>query len=850
VRRLPLDLAPPNGRSGPGEPNTLVVVGGAQRIREVWVAAVLGIVLATVTAWPPSPAVAQHTKLSLESIGPNGGNGAQSADLVGVRKAGKRAFIRTAEPLVGEDTDSSLDLYERTSGGTALLSSGPLGGNGAFPANFGDAVGAGSTVLFQTQERLVADDTDTYLDVYRRDGPSLVRASFGPQGGNGSHDAYLAHATENSGHIFITTREALVSSDTDSSLDIYQRVAGDVTLVSTGPGGGNGDAGVTFRSSSGDGDKVFFETTESLVGADTDVAQDIYERSGGTTRLLSTGPNGGNGDHLAVFGGTSGDGSRVFFTTAESLVAADTDAGGDVYERSGSTTTIHSIGPSGGNSGHSANLRGISANGARVFFETAEQLDTTTDRDGRIDVYESAGGAVTLLTPGGRSAASDAAFVGTSSDGTRVFVQTEEKLTAADTDDYQDIYVREAGALTLLSTGPAGGSGPTHAYFAGGSGDGTRVFMETVEPLVAADADSRTDVYERHAGVTTLLSSGPTGGNGAHDATFRTASADGTRVFLRTAEALVPADTDTSRDVYSASVPGTVTVRLDAVPDGPQDFSFSATGLSPPTFQLDDDLDPALTNTQVFSDVTPGAGYSVSQSAPSGWSLAGAQCDDGSPPENIDVDAGEHVTCTFVNSRGYPRPISAPRVQAPLVVAYRECTSPNRTHGPPLTGPSCNPPSQSSDFLTVGPTMTGSVRFAVTLGNPNTPADEADVRIYSTAVDVRRKTTLDDYTGQLEGRLSLRITDRLNGPGMNETGTVADVPFTFTVPCTTTAEPPDVGATCSVDTSADAVLAGAAVESKRTIWQVADIELRDGGPDGVASTQDNTVFLREGLFVP
>ena len=37
---------------------------------------------------------------------------------------------------------------------------------------------------------------------------------------------------------------------------------------------------------------------------------------------------------------------------------------------------------------------------------------------------------------------------------------------------------------------------------------------------------------------------------------------------------------------------------------------------------------------------------------------------------------------------------------------------------------------------------------------------------------------------------------------------------------------------------------------KRTIWQMGDVELRDGGADGVASTQDNTLFARQGIFVP
>src|SRR4029079_744820 len=102
------------------------------------------------------PALAQHTKLSLESIGPGGGNGGQSANLVGATTGGKRAIVTTAEPLVAADTDSSPDLYEHTGGGVTLLSTGLQGGNGAYPASFGATAEGGNTLYFQTQEQLVA----------------------------------------------------------------------------------------------------------------------------------------------------------------------------------------------------------------------------------------------------------------------------------------------------------------------------------------------------------------------------------------------------------------------------------------------------------------------------------------------------------------------------------------------------------------------------------------------------------------------------------------------------------------------------------------------------------------------
>jgi len=46
-----------------------------------------------------------------------------------------------------------------------------------------------------------------------------------------------------------------------------------------------------------------------------------------------------------------------------------------------------------------------------------------------------------------------------------------------------------------------------------------------------------------------------------------------------------------------------------------------------------------------------GATYSVSESVPAGWTLAGATCSDGSSPSAIALGAGETVTCTFTNQR-------------------------------------------------------------------------------------------------------------------------------------------------------------------------------------------------------
>jgi glucose/arabinose dehydrogenase len=208
----------------------------------------------------------------------------------------------------------------------------------------------------------------------------------------------------------------------------------------------------------------------------------------------------------------------------------------------------------------------------------------------------------------------------------------------------------------------------------------------------------------------------------------------------------------------------------------------------------------------------------------------------------------------------YARPRGATPIRASLVPAYTACTSANRSHGPPLAHPSCAPPVQQSSFLTVGTpesngaqaNSVGVVSLRVVVGDPGTPGDQADVRLGTSITDVRRRITgLPDYGGELQVRLPIRITDLDNPPpsGGSSAGTVQDTTFAFTVPCLTNTDS-TVGSICSVSTTADAVTPTVIKESLRTIWQLNQIEVRDGGPDGLVATNDNTVFARQGVFTP
>ena len=40
------------------------------------------------------------------------------------------------------------------------------------------------------------------------------------------------------------------------------------------------------------------------------------------------------------------------------------------------------------------------------------------------------------------------------------------------------------------------------------------------------------------------------------------------------------------------------------------------------------------------------------------------------------------------------------------------------------------------------------------------------------------------------------------------------------------------------------------MERQRTVFQIGETRVMDGGADGDTATQPNTIFLRQGIFVP
>jgi hypothetical protein len=233
-------------------------------------------------------------------------------------------------------------------------------------------------------------------------------------------------------------------------------------------------------------------------------------------------------------------------------------------------------------------------------------------------------------------------------------------------------------------------------------------------------------------------------------------------------------------------------------------------------------------------------------------------------PLALAVGALGLMAVSQVASGSHVRPKGASPLRASLVPSYKACATPNRTHGAPLAFPSCNPPVQSSNFLTVGTpdangapaNSVGSILLKVKTTSPE------DVLITSSITDVRclpataatvcnsaNAADGPDYSGQLQGNATIRISDHYNGPALNEAATVVDIPFPVNAQCANTTST-SVGGTCTVNTTANTVVPGSVKDTQRAVVEVGQLQINDGGADGQVSTADNTLFEVQGIFIP
>lgn len=288
-----------------------------------------------------------------------------------------------------------------------------------------------------------------------------------------------------------------------ASADLYLRVGAQTKQVDAAAGGGG-----TFETASADGTTAFFTKSSHLwrYVAGTDTATDLTP-SGGVLGVL----------------GTSVDASRAYFK----------DAGGLKHWSNGTTTLIAPAADASNYPPTTGTAR-VSADGTKLLFQsttplltsdghTYDNLDASTKAPtSQLYLFDASGPTLTCVScnptharPLGPSSVPGAIANGLastqsykprvmSSDGRRVFFDSEDALASTDVNAGEDVYQWQAqgkgscakpgGCISLISSGLA-----NWGFFIDASLTGDDVFFITDRSLVGSDPDS-VDLYDARVG--------------------------------------------------------------------------------------------------------------------------------------------------------------------------------------------------------------------------------------------------------------------------------------------------------------------------------------------------------------
>jgi Tol biopolymer transport system component len=255
------------------------------------------------------------------------------------------AFYSRATNLVRGDTNRASDVfvYDRQTGTTSRVSLRSNGNQANRNSSVPSISGNGRYVAFYSNaSNLVRGDTNAKFDafVHDRQTGTTRRVSVSSNGNQGNGQTWSAAISGNGRYVaFYSNASNLARGDTNAKFDafVHDRQTGTTRRVSISSNGNQGNRSSYFPSISGDGRYVaFFSGASNLVRGDTNSRFDVFvrDRQTGTTRRVSVGPNGSQGNRVSGWPSISGDGQYVAFqSNASNLVPGDVNSTYDLFVR-------------------------------------------------------------------------------------------------------------------------------------------------------------------------------------------------------------------------------------------------------------------------------------------------------------------------------------------------------------------------------------------------------------------------------------------------------------------------------------------------------------------------------------
>ncbi len=383
--------------------------------------------------------------------------------------------------------------------------------------------GDGKHLVFASEYAFEPGASNTGLTVYDRNlVTSTTQIVSTDQAGNPLTGTVSELGVSANGSRIITATKLGDDAQGNELTHPYMHIGNSPNSVDLAPGA---SAGVLFAGMTSDGSKVFFTTKDALVAGDTDNSADLYE--------------------VAVDG--SGNLTLNRITTKNSDACSPvSNANGEHWNTGSATADCSAVAISGGG--------GVASSTGAIYFLSPEQLDGAKGTLNQPNIYLAQPGGsssfVATLEPGNplaldsvkASAVRRTGDFQVTPDGSYVAFPSKLVLAGLRTGGFAGIYRFDAGAGSLACascdrTG-AGEPGvfadaelPPHGLALLSDG---RLFFTTKAQLVLNDPNGKKDVYEWSNGEPQLVSAG----TGTFDSGLLSASADGTDVFFFTHDSL------------------------------------------------------------------------------------------------------------------------------------------------------------------------------------------------------------------------------------------------------------------------------------------------------------------------
>jgi Tol biopolymer transport system component len=397
------------------------------------------------------------------------------------------------------------------------------------------------------------------------------RVSVGTGGTQGNFGADESSVSADGRYVaFASYASDLVAGDTNGEWDIFvrDRQSDTTELVSVSSSGEWANFYSRAPSISADGRYVAFQSSASNLVAGVTSGAHIYvrDRQLGTTEIVSLSSLGVPGNWTSMLPSISADGRYVSFGSgASNLVPNDVNGGGvDIFvrDRQNSTTELVSVSSAGvqADSQQSPDYNAISADGRYVAFASMASNLAHGDSNGTWDIFVrdrflGTTERVSVSSSGVQGNDQSSYHHSVSADGRYVAFQSlASNLVPGDTNGSWDVFVRDrqSGTTERVSVSGAGAQANSWSVSPAISADGRFVAFDSIASnLVANDTNGNPDVFLRDLQSGTIervdVTAGGAEGNFSKDAAV---SPDGRFVTFWSYAALVPGDTNATKDVF------------------------------------------------------------------------------------------------------------------------------------------------------------------------------------------------------------------------------------------------------------------------------------------------------------